>query len=218
MNCTLEELKEIENLNDPAIAFHGTSSCYSAQIEIAGWPVNDRPFDWAEIEFVMSLAKRMGIEGDGVLGFNFYTQRRRRPAGSGAYFTYYLKGAVQYAGATGGETVRGALRTARHLLEALHEHDEGIDEVDRLKDLVALWERWVFESHPVVYAVKIDDYAFPDDRFPGLVSRSASSFAWQLREMGEIVTKDGDFWAAKSIEPSAILKKVTLASSFIEAF
>jgi hypothetical protein len=82
--------------------------------------------------------------------------------------------------------------------------------------LTKTWKAWVFESVPVVYAVRATDEAFPDEEFGGLVSRNQRSFPYQLAKFGEIISIQGDFYAKQSIAPAAIVAKAILSTLPIE--
>jgi len=213
---TLAELEEMEAREDPALVFHGTSTCFTESIDANGWLINWRPHNWEDVQFVVSLCDRFNIGGTAFLYFNHDAQSKRIASGSGAFFTYILEGAVQYAGATGGETVRCGLRALLQIRNKIAGDTQHADIDQRLSALQERWEAWVRDSLPVVYAVRIEDDAFPDENFGGIVSRTSASFAYQRETAGQVLWKSGDFWAVKSIAASAIVAKAILGPEYIE--
>ena len=146
---------------EPSIVFHGTSSCYCDVIERQGFPVLWRPFKREDINFLLSLGEECNLHHiqSIYLDINYNVQDPNRQLG--AYFTHILEGAVQYAGYTGGETIRSAFNRAGFLYENLKTIPGRKAEILKLRSLKSKWRSPIEDSQPVVYAIRATEREFP---------------------------------------------------------
>jgi hypothetical protein len=207
---TLDELEKWEAKNDATVMFHGTSSCHCKMIEEHGWQFDSRPYDWEDVKFLLDVTEEIvpGNIPDLYLYVNYKTQPGKN---KGAYFTYLLKGAIQYAGATGGETVRCTLKGAKRVLALLESRDGYEAERVRTQSIIASLEPLVFSSVPVVYVVRGDEGTFPD-----VLPQQITAFQWQIENRGKVSSKPGDFRSGAAVPASAILGKAILDKAHIE--
>ncbi|MFP4492958.1 MAG: hypothetical protein ACLFRP_03605 [Puniceicoccaceae bacterium] len=203
----LEQLREIERRNDARLIFHGTSSCFSKQIEDQGWPMSWRPYKWDEVEFLLNLGEELAVGHPASIYLEVNHMAQCEKVDEGPYFTYLLEGAVQYAEYTGGETIRCAFERAKFLLGHLSRvRTDRVDEVEkRLRSLMERWSDMITTSSPVVYLIEGNERTFPQ-----LLPQQIQAFEWQIREWGEVTAKDGNFRSRADIPAEDIVGKAVL--------
>jgi hypothetical protein len=127
------------------IGYHSTSSFYSAQIESNGFS-QMKPLPAADIDLVIELARRLGLDGDGVAGFKELKSISFSPVSELALD--YSR--PQSLGGQGVGYVRHAVD------EILSKHGEQLDASEALqlagiRDMIEV----IRSGPPVVYAVDL---------------------------------------------------------------
>lgn len=155
-NYTQAELEQSVVTTDEVVVFHGTSTCFSEQIEAKGWPLGGRPYSWDDIDYVSNLAAELNQTSGEWVGLGL----RGRPPG--ASFTPQLNRAIQYAcQCPGGENLSSGIDVAGRLVRHLRVGPTHPADLRRLEEIHATWSRLVEGAAPVVYAIRPSRESFP---------------------------------------------------------
>jgi len=200
---TGDELRALEDVH-PSILFHGTSSVYSDLIDANGWPLSRESRLINNLEFVRDLSYDLNCST--IKSAYLEVNLKSVNLGRGAYFTQILAGAIEYAEYTGGELVRVGHRRCIEVIRYLEQnYPERGDDLMRVQGIrTELKQRMT--SSPIVYAIRAQPGWFDN------LEVAEDHFAFQRKEHGKILFKEGNVYASVGLPASCIIGKAAIGN------
>lgn len=138
--CVIEDRNNIiypfskDIYENPYIVYHGTSSCYSENIEALGWPVGGTPYELEDVRKIVQIHKEIELSNEGYRTISCFSELGKNSwqGQKTASFTNEFWYARNYSRNEGGETVANLIMACEQFIDIISSKQNKEEHMKRL--------------------------------------------------------------------------------------